>query len=142
FKTAGLIREMPTSFIEISPELAKERGMQEGAEVKLASKVGAVTAIVHVTGRVAGNELCITLTEVGNSAVNSLTDNSVDKDSNTPAYKEITVKMEVITKKGKSPLPSHNHRRGNRQPQISVQVEKKWARDDYIFPGSRVKQDG
>ena len=142
FKTAGLIREMPTSFIEISPELAKERGIQEGAEVKLASKVGEVTGIVHVTDRVAGNELYIPLNAVGKSAVNYLTDNSVDKDSNTPAYKEIAVKMEVITKKGKSPLPSHNHRRGNRQPQISVQVEKKWARDDYIFPGSRVKQDG
>ena len=31
-------------------------------------------------------------------------------------------------------LPSINHRNGNPQPQMGVQVQKKWARDDYIFP--------
>ena len=142
FKSPGLLREMPTAFIEISPELAKERGISEGAEVKLISNAGEVIGTVHVTDRVAGNELYIPLNAVGKSAVNYLTDNSVDKDTNTPAFKEVDVRMEIVTNKGKSPLPSHNHRRGNRQPQIGVQVQEKWKRKDYVFPGSRVKKDG
>ncbi|KHE66692.1 hypothetical protein, partial [Halobacillus sp. BBL2006] len=76
----------------------------------------------------------------GKTAVNYLTDNRVDKDTDTPAYKEIAVKMKVLKKKGKSPIPPNNHRRGNPVPQISVQVEKKWERDDYEFPGSKVDQ--
>lgn len=142
FKSPGILREMPNSFIEVSPELAEERGIKEGAEVKLISHAGEATGIVHVTDRVQKNELYLPLNSTGESAVNYLTDNRVDKDTNTPAYKEIAVRMEVIKRKGKSPLPDHNHRRGNRQPQIGVQVEKKWAREDYTFPGSKVKQDG
>lgn len=142
YKSPGITREMPISFIEVSPELAKERGIKEGAEVKLISHTGEATGPVHITERVQGNELYLPLNANGESAVNQLTDNRVDKDTNTPAFKEIAVRMEVLKKKGKSPLPDHNHRRGNRQPQIGVQVEKKWDRDDYTFPGSKVKQRG
>src|SRR5699024_7900117 len=110
FKSPGLLREMPTAFIEVSPELAQERGISEGAEIKLTSNAGEIIGTVHVTDRVAGNELYIPLNAVGKSAVNYLSDNSVDKDTNTPAFKEISVRMEVISKKGKSPLPAHNHR--------------------------------
>jgi len=99
-------------------------------------------AEVHVTDRVAGKELYLPLNDNGKSAVNFLTDNRVDKDSNTPAYKEIAVKMDVIRKKGQSPVPDNNHRRGNPQPQISVGVERKWERDDYTFPGNQVSRDG
>ncbi|OZU90514.1 formate dehydrogenase subunit alpha [Virgibacillus indicus] len=142
FKSPGIVREMPESFIEISTELAEEREIKEGAEVKLTSEAGEATGIIHITDRVRGKELYLPLNANGKSAVNYLTDNRVDKDTNTPAYKEIAVKMEVIKKKGKSPLPDHNHRRGNRQPQKGVQVERKWNRKDYTFPGNVVKQDG
>ncbi|RYG73985.1 formate dehydrogenase subunit alpha [Lentibacillus lipolyticus] len=142
YKSAAITSKMPTVFIEISPELAKERGIHEGAEVKLVSRAGEVTGPVHVTDRVSGNELYLPLNDNGKTAINYLTDNSVDKDTDTPAYKEVAVKMEVIKKKGKSPLPPNNYRRGNPQPQISVRVEEKWERDDYIFPGSQVKQNG
>lgn len=142
FKSEGILREMPNSFVEMSPELAKERGIEEGATVKLSSHVGTVTEVVHITERVQGNELYLPLNTVGESAVNLLTDNRTDKDTNTPAFKEVAVKMEVLNKKGNSPLPKHNFRRGNKQPQIGVQVEKKWERSDYIFPGSKVKHDG
>lgn len=142
YKSAAITREMPTAFIEISPELAEERGVTEGAEVKLISHTGEVTGPVHITDRVSGKELYLPLNSNGKLAVNYLTDNRVDKDTNTPAYKEIAVKMKVIKKQGKSPLPGHNHRRGNRQPQNGVEVERKWERTDYIFPGSQVKQNG
>lgn len=140
YKSEGLSFELPNAFIEISAELAKERGVEEGAEVKLISRAGEVTGIVTITDRVHKNELYIPLNDNGKTAINYLTDNSVDKDTNTPAYKEVAVKMKVMKKKGKSPIPSHNSRKGNRQPQISVNVEKKWDRSDYIFPGSKVKQ--
>lgn len=139
YKSEGLTREMPTSFVEVSPALAKERGIKEGAIVRLTSRAGTVVETVHITDRVQGNELYIPLNSLGESAVNLLTDNKVDKDTNTPAYKEVAVKMEVIKPEGESPLPENNFRRGNRQPQIGVQVEKKWKRDDYTFPESQVK---
>ncbi|GGJ97772.1 putative formate dehydrogenase [Lentibacillus kapialis] len=142
YKSEAITRKMPSAFIEVSPELASERGINEGAEVKLISEAGDVTGPVHITDRVSGRELYLPLNDNGKTAVNYLTDNRVDKDSNTPAFKEIAVKMEVIKKKGKSPLPPNNYRRGNPQPQIGVQPERKWARNDYEFPGSQVKQNG
>ena len=142
YKVPGLSHEQPNAFVEVSPELAKERDIKEGATVKLTSAVGEATGVVTITDRMEGNNLYLPLNDNGKSAVNLLTDNSVDKDSNTPAYKEIKVYMEVLSKQGKSPIPDWNHRRGNRQPQVSVQVQKKWERDDYTFPGSKVKQDG
>ncbi|MFB4169538.1 formate dehydrogenase subunit alpha [Virgibacillus sp. JSM 102003] len=141
YKSIGITSKMPNAFIEISPELAEERGIKEGAEVKLTSEAGEATGIAHITDRVRGKELYLPLNDNGKLAVNYLTDNNVDKDTNTPSYKEIAVKMDVIKKKGKSPLPPNNYRRGNPQPQISVKVEDKWTRDDYIFPGSQVKHD-
>lgn len=142
YKSEGISRKTPNSFIEVSPELAKERGIQEGAKVRLTSDAGQATGIVTVTDRVRGKELYLPLNDNGKSAVNYLTDNSVDKDTNTPAYKEIAVKMDVLKKKGKSPIPSNNHRRGNRQPQKGVRVDQKWERDDYVFPGNKVKHNG
>ncbi|WP_077325822.1 formate dehydrogenase subunit alpha [Virgibacillus siamensis] len=142
YKSKAISSKLPNAFIEISPELAKERGIREGAEIKLISHTGEVTGLVHVTDRVSAKEVYLPLNDNGKTAVNFLTDNNVDKDTNTPAYKETAAKMEVIKKKGKSPLPPNNYRRGNRQPQISVNVDEKWNRRDYIFPESKVKQNG
>ncbi|WP_085507788.1 formate dehydrogenase subunit alpha [Thalassobacillus devorans] len=143
YESEGIVRRTPSAWVEISPELAEERGLKEGGEIKLISEAGEATGIVTITDRVKGKELYIPMSANGKSAVNFLTDNRVDKDTDTPAYKEIAAKLEVVQKKGeKSPIPPNNHRRGNRQPQISVQVERKWQRDDYKFPGSKVKKNG
>ncbi|SFB35076.1 formate dehydrogenase major subunit [Lentibacillus halodurans] len=142
YKSKGITSKMPTAFIEVSPELAEERGINEGAEVKLISEAGEATGLVHITDRVSGRELYLPLNDNGKTAVNYLTDNRVDKDSDTPAYKEIAVRMEVMKKKGKSPLPPNNYRRGNPQSQLGVKPERKWDRHDYVFPGSQVKQNG
>ncbi|MUV36313.1 Formate dehydrogenase [Lentibacillus sp. JNUCC-1] len=138
YKSDKLTYELPNTFLEVSPELAKERNIEEGAHVKLISRYGEVTVYVHITNRVQNNELYLPLNDSGESAINFLTSSDVDKDTNTPAFKEVAVKMKVLKKKGKSPIPDHNHRKGNRQPQIGVQVEKKWARSDYVKPGSKV----
>ncbi len=81
------------------------------------------------------------MNDTGDGAINYLTSSHADKDTDTPAYKEISAKMEILRAKGDSPLPDINHRFGNPQPQIGVQVEKKWARKDYIFPGDLVKKE-
>ncbi|MBH0228893.1 formate dehydrogenase subunit alpha [Halobacillus yeomjeoni] len=138
YKSEGITRKTPRAFIEISEDLAEERGLKEGAKVKLISRTGEAVGHVTVTDRVKGKEIFIPLNDNGELSINLLTDNRVDKDSNTPAYKEIAVKMKVLKKKGKSPIPANNHRRGNPVPQISVNVEKKWGRADYEFPGSKV----
>ena len=137
YKSEGISRKTPNAFVEVSEELAKERGMEEGAEVKLISESGHATGVVTVTDRVRGKEIFLPLNDNGKSAINYLTDNRVDKDSNTPAYKEIAVKMKVLKKKGESPIPHNNHRRGHPVPQKGVKVEKKWRREDYVFPGSQ-----
>lgn len=142
YKVSGLSHKLPNSFIEISPELAEERGIKEGATVRLISESGEGEGIVTITDRVQGKEIYVPLNDNGKAAVNFLTDNSVDKDTNTPAYKEIKARMEVLSTKGKSPIPDWNYRNGNRQPQRSVKVYEKWERDDYIFPGNQVRQDG
>lgn len=141
YKSAGITRKTPHAFIEVSPKLAKERGIKEGSLIRLISETGSIKGRVVVTDRVSGNELYVPMNDNGVTAVNRLTNNDVDKDTNTPAYKEVAVKMKVIAVEGDSPLPSNNHRRGNRQPQPGVNVEKKWAREDYLFPGSRVNSD-
>ncbi|MFQ3546029.1 formate dehydrogenase subunit alpha [Halobacillus rhizosphaerae] len=140
YKSEGIARKTPNSFVEVSPELAKERGIEEGAQVKLISDAGSATGRVTITDRVSGKELFMPLNDNGKSAINFLTDNRVDKDSNTPAYKEIAVKMKILKKEGESPIPSNNHRRGEPVPQVSVKVEKKWQREDYEFPGSKVRR--
>ncbi|RZI52360.1 formate dehydrogenase subunit alpha [Aeribacillus pallidus] len=142
YKSQGISRKTPNAFIEISKELAEERRIQEGAIVKLISKYGSVKGPVHITDRVQKHEIFIPLNDTGEMAINRLTGNHADRDTNTPAYKEIAVKMVVLKEKGDSPIRPNNHRNGKRNPQIGVKVEKKWERSDYTFPGSKVKIHG
>ncbi|WP_173916673.1 formate dehydrogenase subunit alpha [Halobacillus sp. Marseille-Q1614] len=142
YKVEGIKRKTPYPFVEVSKELAKERGISEGAKIKLISEAGEADGTVNVSDRVRGKELFIPMSADGKSAVNLLTDNRVDKDTNTPAFKEVAVRMEVVKKEGKSPIPPNNHRRGNPVPQAGVFVEGKWQRDDYEFPGDQVRKDG
>lgn len=142
YKSKGIRRKTPNAFIEVSEQLAKERGIQEGALVKLISKYGSVKGRVHITDRVQKHEIFIPLNDNGETAINRLTGNHTDRETNTPAYKELAVKMVVLEEKGESPIRPNNHRNGKRNPQIGVQVEKKWKRNDYSFPGSKVNVHG
>ncbi|WP_338447703.1 formate dehydrogenase subunit alpha [Niallia oryzisoli] len=132
YKSEGLTHKVPHPWLEISLELAKERGLEDGALVGLTSPYGHVEVRVMVTDRVKGNELYLPMNSAEDlEAVNRLTSSYHDIVTHTPAYKEMGVKMEVIESKGEPPLPKHNHRFGNRTPQISVKVEEKWQRSDY-----------
>ncbi len=140
YKTHGIARKTPKAFIEVSPELAKDRGIKDGSLVRLINDQGAVKGNVLVTDRVTGKELYIPLNDNGELAVNHLTSNEVDSATDTPAYKDTAVRMEILSVDGEHPLPKNNHRYGNRTPKTGVEVEKKWEREDYMFPGEVIKR--
>jgi formate dehydrogenase major subunit len=131
-KSKGIQQKVPTTFLEVSPELAAERGLQDGAFVRLESPYGAVRLNVLVTDRVRGNELYLPMNSVSDeTAVNLLTGSHRDVRTNTPAYKQTYVKMQVLRPRGESPLPRVNSRFGTRNPQRGVEVHRKWRRGDY-----------
>jgi formate dehydrogenase major subunit len=74
------------------------------------------------------------------SAVNILTGSHTDPDTHTPAYKETAVRMEILEAKGESPLPRINPRFGHPTPQHGVEVERKWNKSSYQFPGNGLVQ--
>lgn len=139
YRSKGITSKTPKNFLEVSPQLAKERGLEDGTLVRLTSPYGQVKVECLVTDRVKGKEVYLPMNDSGEGAINYLTSSYADKDTDTPAYKEINAKLEILRPKGESPLPRTNSRHGNPQPQIGVQVQEKWKRDDYIFPGDLVK---
>jgi formate dehydrogenase major subunit len=87
---------------------------------------------VLVTDRVLGRELYMPMNSTGDSAVNQLTGRIMDPTAHTPAYKELPVKMERISRiHGDSPLPKNNPRNAKPVPQIGIRIEEKWKRSDY-----------
>ena len=121
--------------MEVSPELAEERGLQSGTWVRLISRYGQVRVRALVTDRVKGHELYMPMNS-SDSPVNRLTSSHTDAATNTPAYKETSVHMDVLDEIGDSPLPRINHRFGHPTPQNGVEVERKWKRPDYRIPGT------
>ncbi|MEJ7142116.1 molybdopterin dinucleotide binding domain-containing protein, partial [Staphylococcus capitis] len=82
----GLEYKVPNAFVEVSPELAEDRGIHEGAEIKLISETGEVELVAHVTDRVKGKEIYIPLNNNAmahgdHGAINLLTNSDVDKDT-------------------------------------------------------------
>jgi formate dehydrogenase major subunit len=86
-----------------------------------------------VTDRVQGNELYMPMNSF-EGPVNLLTSNHTDTVTHTPAYKESSVRMVVLSEIGDSPLPKVNSRFGHPTPQSGVEVERKWKRADYEMP--------
>jgi formate dehydrogenase major subunit len=120
--------------VEVSPELAEERRIQSGTWVQLISRYGKVRVRALVTDRVQGKELYMPMNSV-ESPVNQLTSSHTDPATNTPAYKEASVHLNVLPEVGESPLPLINFRFGHPTPQNGAEVERKWKRADYAPPG-------
>lgn len=134
YRTEGIRQKTPYAFVEVSPELAELRGIQNGSWVQLISRYGQVRVRALVTDRVSGNELYMPMNSA-ESAVNRLTGNHTDPVTHTPAYKESSVRLKVLDERGESPLPRFNFRFGHPTPQQGVEVERKWKRSDYRMPG-------
>jgi len=122
-KSAGIVAKVPELFVEVSPELAQERGIENGTWVRLVSRRSAVKVKALVTNRVRGKELYLPMND-SEAAINLLTGNHTDTVTHTPAYKELAVKLEVLPEKGKSPLPKTNPRFGHPTPAKGVEVQK------------------
>jgi formate dehydrogenase major subunit len=139
YRVKGIHEKTPDTFVEISPDLARERGVESGTWVVLTSRYGKVRVRALVTDRVQGRELYMPMNST-ESPVNRLTSSHTDPATHTPAYKEASVQMEVLSEIGDSPLPRINHRFGHPTPQRGVEVERKWKRPDYRSPGSQLVQ--
>jgi len=134
-ETDGIIFKIRGSYVEVSPELAEERGIETGSLVRLKSRRGAVKVAVEVTDRVQGNQMYMPQHGKKNiECINVLTSFKADKDTDTPAYKELAVKMEVLNEQTDPPLKPNNQRNKPRHPTTGVQVDQKWERDDYKRP--------
>ncbi|MFC5848202.1 formate dehydrogenase subunit alpha [Deinococcus petrolearius] len=139
FKVAGIAEKVPDSFVELSPELAAERRVTSGQYVRLVSESGAVRLRALITGRVSGNEVYVPMNSArSENAVNHLTGQNRDPVTHTPAYKDTRVRLEVLPESGPNPLPKTNPRYGHPTPQGGVEVERKWQRPDYVFPGGEL----
>ncbi len=136
YRSPGIKRMTPSNFVEVSPELSRTRGLENGSVVRLRSPYGEVTAPVVVTDRVAGDQLYMPMNST-KEPVNRVTSSHVDRATHTPAYKEVSVHMTVLEEKRAHPLPPENFRHGHRTPQTGVEVERKWQRSDYVLPGTR-----
>ena len=133
YRSDGIREKVPDAWVEISPELAKERGVQSGTWVQLISRYGRLRIRALVTERVTGKELYMPMNST-ESPVNLLTSSYTDAVTDTPAYKEASVRMVVLDEVGKSPLPKGNSRFHHPTPQRGVEVERKWKRLDYEMP--------
>ena len=139
YRTEGIREKTPDTFVEVSPELAQERGIQTGRWVHLTSRYGRVRVRAVVTDRVRGKEMYMPMNSI-ESPVNRLTSSYTDPVTHTPAFKEVSVKMTVLPEVGDSPLPRTNSRWGKPTPQRGVEVDRKWNRSDYHLPGPKLFQ--
>src|ERR1700757_3499407 len=87
YRSEGIREKTPDVFVEVSPVLAKERGIQSGTWVQLTSRYGQVRVRALVTDRVQGKQLYMPMNSV-ESPVNRLTSSYTDAVTHTPAYKE------------------------------------------------------
>ena len=140
YEAPGIKAMTPTTFVEVSPELAAERGLTDGRYVQLRSPYGRLKVQVLVTERVQGKQLYMPMNSTL-EPVNKVTGNHMDRATNTPAYKEISVEMTILPEQGENPLPRGNFRNGQRTPRTGVEIERKWERADYALPGTRAADE-
>jgi formate dehydrogenase major subunit len=136
-RVPGIYEQAPERYIEVSEELAHERNLESGQWVRVTSRHGSLKIKVLVTNRVFGKQVYLGLYSPTEGPINILTGSHADNATNTPAYKETAVKIEVLPEKGSNPLKPLNPRfSGKPTPQNGVEVERKWARKDYRMPGT------
>ncbi|WP_144242605.1 formate dehydrogenase subunit alpha [Bacillus amyloliquefaciens] len=132
-KSKGIQSKVPNVFVEVSPELAAERGICDGTMIRLVSPFGAVKLNALVTDRVRANELYLPMNSTDkDSAINFLTGPAYDSRTHTPAYKQTKVRMEVLGSCDTPPLPKTNPRNKKRHPQNGVEAQRKWNRPGYV----------
>ena len=133
-ESEGLRERVPEMFLEVSPELAREKALQEGDWVRLVSRTGAVRTRVVISDRVRGRTVFLPIHGRSDDAINWLTGGARDSVAATPAYKEIPARIERLgtAAEPEPPLPRSNFRRATpAPPQVGIRVNEKWSRPDY-----------
>lgn len=138
YRVKGCAEITPDAFVEVSPELARERGIGDGTLVELRSRNGWLKVRALVTDRVQGKQLYMGMNTLA-YPVNRVTGSDADRATHTPNYKEAAVAMRILSQED-PPLPRENFRFGHRTPQNGVEVERKWERADYRKPGGNLVQ--
>ncbi len=106
--------------------------------MRVTSRHGSLKIKVLVTTRVHGKQVYLPLLSQ-EGPVNILTGSHTDDATNTPAFKETAVKIQILPEKGSNPLKPLNFRySGKPTPQNGVEVERKWKRKDYRMPGAEL----
>ncbi|MFC5404161.1 formate dehydrogenase subunit alpha [Cohnella soli] len=132
-KSDGIQFKLPSVFVEVSPELGRERGIKDGSLVRLESPYGAIKLRVVISDRTQGKTVYVPMHSASHeNAVNLLTGGAVDVKTHTPAYKQIKVRMQVLEPEGDNPLPKTSPRLKKRHPQNGVEVQRKWNRPGYV----------
>lgn len=132
-RNAGLLSKVEKDYVDMAREDAEELGLGEGDWVRLISPYGDVKTQVIVTGEMRRGELYMPVCS-SIERVNYLTSSDTDPVVHTPAYKEMSVRIEKLHRSGRSPVPRGNPRFGHPTPQADVKVEEKWKRPDYRSP--------
>jgi formate dehydrogenase major subunit len=83
YRTQGIKSKTPDTFVEVSPQLAQERGIASGNWVRLTSRYGQVKVRAVVTDRVRGKQLYMPMNSV-ESPINKLTSSISDPETHTP----------------------------------------------------------
>ena len=138
YKVKGIREELPDTFVEVSPELAAERGIEDGTYLEIKSKHGWVKVRALVSDRVKGKQLYMAMNTI-DFPVNRVTSSNTDRATHTPAFKEAAVQIRILEKR-ESPLPRRNFRSGHPTPQRGVEVECKWGQRGYHPPGEELVQ--
>jgi formate dehydrogenase major subunit len=133
YRTPGMREKVAGAFVEVSPDLARDRALEEGDWVRLRSRYGELKTRVVVSKVVRDGEMYMPVCS-SDERVNLLTSSNKDPAVDTPAYKEVAVTLEKLGERGASPVPRTNPRFGDPTPQKGVEVERKWARSDYREP--------
>ncbi len=91
-KTEGLNERAPECFVEVSPRDAQEHGLQEGVKVEIASRRGAIQAVVKLSEMAVDGTVFIPF-HFAEAAANRLTNAALDPTSKIPEYKVCAVKL-------------------------------------------------
>jgi formate dehydrogenase major subunit/formate dehydrogenase alpha subunit len=94
-RARGLIAVYPEALVEIHPHDAKQAGIGNGQQMKVASRRGEIVAKAEVTCRV-GPGLIFSTFHFPESAANFLTNPALDPVAKIPEYKVCAVKVEAL----------------------------------------------
>lgn len=94
-RSAPLNEHVPTGWVEISPELAKNLGVTDGERVAVTSRRGRIETVARVTNKVNGDVVFIPF-HFSEAAANQLTNPALDPVAQIPEYKVCAVRIDKV----------------------------------------------